>query len=45
MEEAEAISSKLGIMVAGKLRCLGTLDQIKAEYGLGYEIQISIDME
>jgi len=29
MEEAEAISTKLSIMVAGKLKCFGTLNQIK----------------
>ena len=28
MEEAEALASKIGIMVDGKLKCFGTLQQI-----------------
>ena len=45
MEEAEAISSKLAIMVAGKLKCFGTLDQIRREYGQGFDIQLNLDMD
>ena len=33
MEEAENLSSKLGIMVAGKFSCFGTLQQIKTTFG------------
>lgn len=33
MEEAEALSSKLGIMVAGKFSCFGTLQHIKNTFG------------
>ena len=45
MEEAEALSTKLGIMVAGKFKCFGSLQHIKQEYGLGYEIEFNIDQE
>ena len=45
MEEAEALSSKLGIMVKGKFKCFGTLQHIKNAYGQGYEIEINLDME
>lgn len=45
MEEAEAISNKIGIMVGGKLKCFGTLSDIQAEYGLGYEVEVNIDIE
>ena len=45
MEEAEALSSKLGIMVAGKFKCLGTLQHIKNTYGQGFEIEINLDIE
>ena len=45
MEEAEALSSKLGIMVAGKFKCFGTLQHIQQEYGLGYEIEFNLDQE
>lgn len=33
MEEAEALSSKLGIMVEGKFSCFGTLQYIKETFG------------
>ena len=33
MEEAEALSSKLAIMVAGKFSCFGTLQYIKNAFG------------
>ena len=45
MEEAEALSHNIGIMVAGKLKCYGSLQDIQQEYGLGYEIQLNLDME
>ena len=40
MEEAEALASKIGIMVAGKFRCIGSSQHIKSKYGQGYEIYI-----
>ena len=43
MEEAEAISDRIGIMVQGSLKCLGTLARIQQEYGLGYDIEINLD--
>ena len=42
MEEAEALSSKLGIMVHGIFRCFGSPQDIKNTYGSGYEIEIKI---
>ena len=44
MEEAEAISHNIGIMVAGKLKCYGPLNAIQQEYGLGYDISINLNM-
>lgn len=38
MEEAEALSTKLGIMVNGNFKCIGTPQHIKSKYGEGYEI-------
>ena len=43
MEEAEAISDKIGIMVQGKFKCFGTLQDIQREHGLGYDIEINLD--
>jgi ATP-binding cassette, subfamily A (ABC1), member 3 len=45
MEEAEALSSQLSIMVAGHLKCFGTLQSIKDLYGQGFEIEFNIDLD
>ena len=43
MEEAEALSTKMGIMVRGGiLRCMGSSQHVKNKYGMGYEIEIKI---
>ncbi|TNV87329.1 hypothetical protein FGO68_gene5519 [Halteria grandinella] len=42
MEEAEALCTKMGIMVAGKFKCFGSSQHIKSKYGTGYEIEIKI---
>lgn len=39
MEEAEALSTKMGIMVRGGIfRCFGSSQHIKNKYGTGFEI-------
>jgi ABC-type multidrug transport system ATPase subunit len=43
MEEAEALCSKMGIMVSGSFRCFGSSQYIKDKYGTGYEIEFKID--
>jgi len=45
MEEAEAISDKIGIMVAGKFKCFGSLESIQDDYGAGYEIELNFNLE
>lgn len=42
MEEAEALCTKMGIMVAGQFKCFGSSTYIKDKYGTGYEIEIKI---
>jgi ABC-type multidrug transport system ATPase subunit len=43
MEEAEALSTKMGIMVdRGKLKCYGSSQHIKSKYGTGFIIQLKI---
>jgi ATP-binding cassette, subfamily A (ABC1), member 3 len=43
MEEAEALSTKMGIMVTGGVfKCFGSVQQIKAKYGTGFEIEFKI---
>lgn len=43
MEEAEALCSKMGIMVDGSFRCFGSSQYIKDKYGTGYEIEFKIE--
>jgi ATP-binding cassette subfamily A (ABC1) protein 3 len=43
MEEAEALSTKMGIMVKGGVfRCFGSSQHIKNKFGTGYEIEIKV---
>jgi ATP-binding cassette subfamily A (ABC1) protein 3 len=42
MEEAEALSTRLGIMVNGNFKCIGTPQHIKSKYGKGFEIEIKV---
>jgi len=43
MEEAEALSTKMGIMVRGGIfRCFGSSQHIKSKYGTGFELEIKI---
>merc|ERR1712019_233674 len=40
MEEAEALCSRIAIQVDGQLRCLGSAQQLKSQYGQGYEVSV-----
>jgi ATP-binding cassette, subfamily A (ABC1), member 3 len=42
MEEAEALSTRLAIMVDGQFKCLGSIPHIKLKYGGGYEIEVKL---
>jgi ABC-type multidrug transport system ATPase subunit len=39
MEEADALSDRIGILVEGKLRCLGSPQRLKHVYGNGYNVR------
>jgi len=41
MEEADALCQRIGIMVNGRLCCLGSSQHLKSTYGTGYQIEIS----
>ena len=41
MEECEALCTRIGIMVGGKLRCLGPSQRLRSQYGHGYQIEIN----
>ena len=43
MEEAEALSTKMGIMVQGGImKCFGSTQHLKNKFGKGYEVEIRI---
>jgi len=45
MEECEALSSNIGIMINGALVCLGTTQHIKARFGGFWQVEIQSDDE
>lgn len=42
MEEAEVLSDRIGIIVSGQLRCLGTQYKLKKVYGKGFKLVINL---
>uniref|UniRef100_A0A914XN67 ABC transporter domain-containing protein n=1 Tax=Plectus sambesii TaxID=2011161 RepID=A0A914XN67_9BILA len=42
MEECEALCTRVGIMVAGSLRCLGSTQHIKSKFGGGSNLTIKL---
>ncbi|XP_065201451.1 uncharacterized protein LOC135832246 isoform X2 [Planococcus citri] len=45
MEEADALCSRVGIMVNGKLRCIGSTQHLKNLYGAGYTLEVKINSD
>ena len=45
MEECEALCTRIGIMVDGRLRCLGPSSHLKARFGTGYQIEVRFSAE
>ena len=42
MEEAEALCPRIGIMVDGEFKCLGSAQHIKSKYAKAYEVAVKI---
>jgi ABC-type multidrug transport system ATPase subunit len=42
MEECEALCHRAGIMVGGRLRCLGPIQGLKSEHGSGYSLDLRV---
>jgi ABC-type multidrug transport system ATPase subunit len=42
LDEAEALCHRLGIVVDGSLRCLGSPLHLKSKYGRGYEVSLRL---
>jgi ATP-binding cassette subfamily A (ABC1) protein 3 len=42
MEECEALCPNIAIMAGGKLRCLGSAQQLKSKFGQGYQVEMKV---
>ncbi|KAF1315573.1 Abc transporter a family member 1, partial [Globisporangium splendens] len=42
MEESEALCSRVGIMVGGRLRCLGSVQHLKSRFGDGLVLDVKL---
>ncbi|KAJ3607863.1 hypothetical protein NHX12_024914 [Muraenolepis orangiensis] len=45
MEEAEAVCDRVAIMVSGRLRCIGSVQHLKAKYGRNYSLEVKLREE
>lgn len=45
MEEAEALCTRLGVMVNGQLRCLGSIQHLKSRFCTGMKVMMKIPPE
>jgi ABC-type multidrug transport system ATPase subunit len=45
MEECEALCNRIGILVRGELKCIGSSQHLKHRYGRGFQIDVSVDEE
>lgn len=43
MEEAEVLTDRIGIIINGELKCLGSKFKLKREYGKGFKLTLSIE--
>ncbi|KAG6584634.1 ATP-binding Cassette (ABC) Superfamily [Phytophthora cinnamomi] len=42
MEEVEALCTRVGILVSGKLKCLGSVEHLKQKFGRGYIVEVKL---
>ncbi|KAI9916016.1 hypothetical protein PsorP6_007033 [Peronosclerospora sorghi] len=42
MEECEALCTRVGILVSGKLQCLGSVEHLKQKFGRGYIVEVKL---
>jgi ATP-binding cassette subfamily A (ABC1) protein 5 len=42
MEEADALCTRIAIMVKGSLLCIGSPQRLKSKYGAGYTLEIKL---
>jgi ABC-type multidrug transport system ATPase subunit len=44
MDECEALCERIGVMSAGRLRCLGSVQHLKGRFGEGYVLDVKVAM-
>eukprot|EP00497_Spongosphaera_streptacantha_P002740 TRINITY_DN3349_c0_g1_i1.p2 TRINITY_DN3349_c0_g1~~TRINITY_DN3349_c0_g1_i1.p2 ORF type:complete len:95 (+),score=2.32 TRINITY_DN3349_c0_g1_i1:51-335(+) len=44
-EECTALANRVGIMVAGNLRCIGTTQHLRSRFGKGYELNMNLEAD
>merc|ERR1711904_621919 len=44
MDECEALCSRIGIMAAGRLKCLGSAVELRAKHGACYELNVTFTL-
>lgn len=42
MEECEALCQRIGIMVGGRMRCLGSSQHLKTRFGRGFQLEARV---
>eukprot|EP00455_Lapot_gusevi_P009309 TRINITY_DN1415_c0_g1_i1.p2 TRINITY_DN1415_c0_g1~~TRINITY_DN1415_c0_g1_i1.p2 ORF type:complete len:169 (+),score=69.06 TRINITY_DN1415_c0_g1_i1:112-618(+) len=42
MEECEALCTRIGILVMGRMRCMGPAQHLKNKFGSGFQIDVSV---
>lgn len=42
MEESEALCARIGIMVKGEFKCLGSVQQLRSKFGLGFTLMVKM---
>ena len=45
MEEAEALGTKMTIMVNGKFKCFGSTQHLKQKFGEGFTVKVKLDLD
>lgn len=45
MEECEALCPRIGIMVSGRLRCVGSAQHLRQRYGNGYQLDTRVAID
>lgn len=40
MDEADIVADRIGVLVRGRMRCVGTSLELKQRYGAGYRVSL-----